>query len=387
MTIIRQQQFEKELDSTREDVTTQSPLPVSDGIVCKNDVWVGESQTNNFSGSVTDLFDNLHSVLTDSTSNNPKELLIHFESPVITSLIAIGAFAGASGQFSNLEIQGARSDGIFITLADESADPTIKQTEDYQLPLTVGFNAIKLLFHTTNTITISNLVIVKSRAVVSRLQAAQPAGTVADINATAGGNLKISLEELESGISVNSNSQLKITPYGSDGNEYKKDLITGSYTIVPYEHHEIHSGSHYNYCQYQLGNAVNDTIEFVVTTPNTTTWGHLTFQFYSSQGATVDVYEGTTGVTGGTSITPRNNNRNSLSTSAFTIVKDPTSITSDGTLASGFLAGAGRESGFATRDKENVLKQNEIYLLRITSLANSNDISWCFEWYEHANIT
>ena len=46
-----------------------------------------------------------------------------------------------------------------------------------------------------------------------------PAGSFVDFQATTQGNFKISLEELESGISVNSNSQLKITPFNSAGVE------------------------------------------------------------------------------------------------------------------------------------------------------------------------
>lgn len=46
-----------------------------------------------------------------------------------------------------------------------------------------------------------------------------PSGNFINFSATNGGNFKVSLEELESGISVNSNSQLKTTPYDSSGNE------------------------------------------------------------------------------------------------------------------------------------------------------------------------
>jgi len=163
------------------------------------------------------------------------------------------------------------------------------------------------------------------------------------------------------------------------------DTTTNAVKTLDYPHAEVHEGSHFNYCSYQLNNASAATIEFVVTTPDTTKWGHLTFEFGADQGATVDIYEGTSGVTGGTTITPRNNNRNSATASVMTIVQDPAAITSDGTLAAGFLAGGTRTSGFAVREKENILKQNETYLFRITSLANSNDISFCFEWYEHTN--
>lgn len=46
-----------------------------------------------------------------------------------------------------------------------------------------------------------------------------PSGTYVNFQATSAGNFKTSLEELESGISVNNKKQLKVTPYDSSGNE------------------------------------------------------------------------------------------------------------------------------------------------------------------------
>ena len=163
------------------------------------------------------------------------------------------------------------------------------------------------------------------------------------------------------------------------------DPTTNMIKSIDAPHYEIHEGHHFNYCDYALNQAVDTTIEFVMTTPNTTEWVHFTFSVYASAGATLELYVETSGVTGGTAITPRNNNRNSSNTSSVTLVKDPASITSDGTRASGYLAGGTRTSGIASREQEYILKQNTAYLVRITSLANSNNISWCAEWYEHTN--
>jgi hypothetical protein len=58
-----------------------------------------------------------------------------------------------------------------------------------------------------------------AQLVKSVLTGENPAGSFVNFQATTQGNFKISLEELESGISVNSNSQLKITPFDSAGNE------------------------------------------------------------------------------------------------------------------------------------------------------------------------
>jgi hypothetical protein len=163
------------------------------------------------------------------------------------------------------------------------------------------------------------------------------------------------------------------------------DPATNATNTVQYEHHEIHAGDHYNYCDYALSQAADDDIEFVLTTPDTAKWIHLLFEVQSSEGATIELYEGASGISGGTAITPRNNNRNSTKTSGVTLVKDPTSITSDGVRASGFVAGGTRDAGINNREKEFVLKQNETYLVRVTSLAVGNEIGWCAEWYEHTN--
>ena len=163
------------------------------------------------------------------------------------------------------------------------------------------------------------------------------------------------------------------------------DKTTKSNSFVSYEHHEIHDGSHFNYCDYALNQASGAVIEFILVTPDTTKWTHFTFEVYASEGATIELYEGASTISGGTTITPRNNNRNSTNTSTITLTKDPASIGDDGTKAAGFVAGGGRTAGVVGRDKENILKQNETYLVRITSLAVSNDISWCAEWYEHTN--
>jgi hypothetical protein len=236
--------------------------------------------------------------------------------------------------------------------------------------------------------------------VKSVLTGLAPDTTFKNVLVTNAGEMKISVEafddavgttnadfttNLDGKVGLNTNAMM----YGRADNNtlvpVKLDASTQDIQAIEHEHAEIHGGDHYNYCDYSLGVALNATIEFVLTTPNTTKWLHLVFDVFSSTGARIELYEGTSGVSGGTTITPRNNNRNSSNTSGVTLVKDPASITSDGTRAAGFLAGANRSGGFVQREKEYVLKQNEIYLLRITSLAASNNISWCAEWYEHTD--
>lgn len=162
------------------------------------------------------------------------------------------------------------------------------------------------------------------------------------------------------------------------------DPYTESTATIDYVHHEIHDGHHFNYCDYDISPlGASAKIEFVFITPNTSVWVHFVFEVFSSTGATIELFAEASDVVGGTAITPRNNNRNSTNTSGVTLLRDPTSIT-DGTRAAGFLAGANRAGGFVERSREFILKQNTTYLIRITSLASSNNISWCGEWYEAA---
>ena len=242
---------------------------------------------------------------------------------------------------------------------------------------------------------------------IAIIKGQNPAGTYVDFDATTAGNFKVSLEELENGISVNSNSQLMVTPFDSSGTEHPSgasanpehnkvvgveyiagnsgvDASTETLQNLDYAHHEVHEGNHYFISGYELAAALNDTVEFTVQVPDSTTWPHMIFELFSSTGATFEMYEGATGVSGGSSVTPLNNNRNSANTSELTILKNPT-VTDSGSLIVDKLVGGERQSGSASRENEIILKQNTTYHIVITSLANSNDISWVVDWYEHAD--
>jgi len=211
-------------------------------------------------------------------------------------------------------------------------------------------------------------------------------------------NDKVRKEEQDQYTYENTAKARRVINVGSDGVEgtiltginYKTgnggiDSSTSDIITILEEHHEIHEGDHYNYCDYQLNNGVNDIIEFVMTTPNTDKLIHFTFEAYSNQGITIELYAGVSGITGGTPIIPRNNRTDSSNVSGVILVKDPINIEKDGIRAQGYLAGAGRDSGIAKRNNELILTKNTSYLVRITSLANSNSISWCAEWYEHTD--
>jgi hypothetical protein len=160
--------YKDDPDGRYENVSIQNPLPVDGDSVYAKDIWLSESDIGDFSGSVLDLFDNLQSTIVDSTGNDPKTIIIQFNRTIISNALGLGTY---TGDFSNTEIQIGTSGGSFITVVDDSVDATKYTSRILQLPITAGFNAIKLIFHTTDTISLSNCVIIKARSTISRIQA------------------------------------------------------------------------------------------------------------------------------------------------------------------------------------------------------------------------
>jgi hypothetical protein len=185
-------------DEEYNNVGIQNPMPVDGDSVYAKDIWEVESDIGNFSGMVRHLFNDLHSTITDITANNPKEILIHFNRTIVTGLIGFGTI---SGNFSNVKLIGVVSGNVETVLIDESSDNTDYTSRAFPLPETAGLNALKVQFHTADTVTLSNCVIVKSRATIARITGSDPDGIAVNFNATRAGNFKISVEEYEPGAS------------------------------------------------------------------------------------------------------------------------------------------------------------------------------------------
>jgi hypothetical protein len=185
-------------------------------------------------------------------------------------------------------------------------------------------------------------------------------------------------------IVLDANGHIGVVLYDSL-NKKVEDSTTSALKVIDYEHHEIHSGSHFFIADYAGPLGINDEIDFIVTTSNTTKWAHMSFGFSSTGGFRLECYMGPTSVAGGTLVTPLNSNQNSATASTLTILKDPASIGALGTRLFGYLAGANKVSGFSDRQKEIILKQDTTYLFRFTSMANTNYIDFESYWYEHTN--
>ena len=167
------------------------------------------------------------------------------------------------------------------------------------------------------------------------------------------------------------------------------DISTEAVETIDYAHHEIHSGSHY-YVQGFIELSNTGTFNIKLVTPNTLSWSHFLFKITSTGICSTTLLEGATGgMTGGSNVTPINNNRNSLKASGMVLTSDVTVATSSVTTlendkwgADGFKETIG---GGSSRSDELILKQNTTYLRTFVSGADDNIIQFKASWYEHAN--
>jgi len=169
------------------------------------------------------------------------------------------------------------------------------------------------------------------------------------------------------------------------------DATTHTLQTIDYEHHEIHSGSHFIYYDYDGDVDIASPKYYRLTTPNTTKWIHIQFILFSEGSGTWQLFENPTVNAAGTTATTFNNDRNSVTTAGLIIAYDATS-TADGTQIKIWRTGSGTtapmRAGTESRSSvELILKQNEDYFLKFTPDADNAKTKVEVLWYEHSNKT
>jgi len=174
------------------------------------------------------------------------------------------------------------------------------------------------------------------------------------------------------------------------------DVSTHTLQVIPYEHHEIHSGSHYFVSGVQ-DLSINQVLDFTWTMPNTTKWIHWVFKLDTESETAWYIYENAV-ITNAlaNAITPLNSNRNSTNTSDTTMKYEvqtnltaanaDTNVTGATLLKSG-ISGSGKQVGGGdSRENEIVLKQGTTYCLRTVATV-AGYIDFDMQWYEHTDKT
>lgn len=168
------------------------------------------------------------------------------------------------------------------------------------------------------------------------------------------------------------------------------DAVSHGLVITDFSHHETHEGDHYSFHYVDDDFDVADAIEFLIVTPNTTKWAHMVVSVQAELDTNVKLYEGATHTVAAAQ-TVYNRNRNSSNTNTTT-VNTHNNDGADGTLIYenqfGLSVGGGAvgSSGGESRgDMEWILKQNEKYLLVVTSGTDNSSLSIRLSWYEHTS--
>ena len=181
----------------------------------------------------------------------------------------------------------------------------------------------------------------------------------------------------------------KQTLVTSDGSTME-DSTTESLKMITSPHHEIHEGDRY---VVQEGIVLNGASkEYLITTPDTTKWAHLTIDVEGGQDTSISLVEDSAR-TGGTAMAAINRQRNAPPPAGVTVTHTPGGAagapTTMFTCQFGIpTVGGGKGGGGGTQQgrSEFVLKQNTKYLLTVTALsANDNNICVSIDWYEHQN--
>lgn len=167
------------------------------------------------------------------------------------------------------------------------------------------------------------------------------------------------------------------------------DQSTNSLKVMDYSHAKLHAGDHYVTSDANEIDSGN-TVEFLLTTPDTAKWIHLSTLFDGSAITQLDIYEGSDR-DGVTALTCLNRNRNSVGIPGLSIHRGISGGTTDGTLLpltykSGSVTNQARSSASNRSENELILRQNTKYLFRITSGTDGNLTNIIFDWYEHTNL-
>lgn len=186
-----------------------------------------------------------------------------------------------------------------------------------------------------------------------------------------------------------------------DGNtKNPRDDGSGALQSITFAHHKLHDGDAYS---------VDDVItlgdggvrEILIITPNTTKWAHMVFSAATALKGQAELFEGAQpGYIAANAIPIYNRNRNSSNTSGLLVCHTPGNNSSSSSSGEAGVevrlafqawgaVGLGNNPGHGGGDRGTVewmLKQDETYLVRVTSQAATNVCSIHLDWYENTSV-
>lgn len=152
-------------------------------------------------------------------------------------------------------------------------------------------------------------------------------------------------------------------------------------------HHEVHEGNHFEVAG-SFSLASGDTSLIVFDVADSIKYSHMVFAFDVLAATTIVISEGGAYIRAPDTLNVVNNNRNvsilSIMDTVFVIHNDSTLISRYGTTLFTHTLGAGQKTaGTLKREAELILKNDSLFVVKITSDAASNKVDYEFLWYEH----
>jgi len=148
---------------------------------------------------------------------------------------------------------------------------------------------------------------------------------------------------------------------------------SGRIITLSNSHFKIHQGDYYSSGYYATGITAGSSIQLIMNV-SSTHQAHTSIKVKHGIDATLQVYEGVT-YTGGTTVTPQNNNRASTNTSTMTFVHTPTTPSGTMIWQEYFPGGSGPTSPGATgtSGEQTVLKPSTTYMFELTNTGSVTD--------------
>jgi len=204
---------------------------------------------------------------------------------------------------------------------------------------------------------------------------------------------KIEVEET-AGSAMTVTAKINLLP-GQFGDIPKYDGSSSAITTMEYEHHEIHSGSHYFVKGFLEIIGVDDVLDFTWQMPDTSKWTHWIWSIFTEKAISWYIYEDVVATNAlANTMTPFNSDRNSDKTSGTVLKYElqadlatanaDTAVGGDAILLKSGQLGDNKSGGVDSRTHELILKQGSLYCLRAVA-SSAGYINFDMEWYEHTN--
>lgn len=208
------------------NVDVQNPLPADGDSIYVKDLDVSNCDNGDFSGTVTDYFDSLKTVNSNTTNNNPKALMFWFNRTVYSHSIGIGCDDVTKGF------------GTDVTVKLLGSGEAVRFTKNYteinknSALLEFGskaFNGFILEFNTATEVCISNITIQKAIEGNMTIHGDDPDGEIQSVNVTKDGDLSIS--DNSSGLAIAEGKVIGKSRINKFGYAPEFDISDGFVTI------------------------------------------------------------------------------------------------------------------------------------------------------------